>query len=471
MNCNIKRIVALALVLIVLGQVNALADSDAPEVYTEAVILINADTGEVLYGKNETKQMYPASTTKIMTALLALENLQLDEEVTATSSALSLLPPGHTNIGIKAGEQLTVRQLLYALMLPSAGDAANVLAEKISGSVDEFVKLMNKRALELGMKDTNYMNTSGTHDDRHYTTAYDMAILAREAMKNEAFREIVKTEVYIIPPTEQYTEERRLSNSNKLLQKNSSYYYKYATGLKTGFTNPAKLCLVSSAEKNGLNLICVALGGESVNNQDSRFIDSKALFEYGFSKYKSEVVVSTGSIVADAPIRSAKGENKVLLEAQSDLSKSLKTEENVVVVKRGSSDKDKEYDDNTVVVEWEYTTNENIKAPITKGDVLGTAQYFAGEELIGTVSLVADKDYAFDPAKNVLNVVGDVLTSPFLYLPIVLVFIALVIIRQYNYNKRKKQRIEMRKQQMREEAEKRSAAMNKKDFVEDFLKR
>lgn len=468
MNRTIVRVLAMLLVILALMPLAVFAE-EAPVVYTEAMILMDASTGEVLFGKNERAQMYPASTTKIMVALLALENLELDSTVTATNSALSLLPPGHTNIGIKGGEQLTVRQLLYALMLPSAGDAANVLGERISGSVDEFVKLMNKRALELGMKDTNYMNTSGAHDDRHYTTAYDLAILSMEAMKNDVFREIVATDVYIIPPTEKYTEERRLSNSNKLLQENSSYYYKYATGIKTGYTNPAKLCLVSSAEKNGLELICVALGAESLDNKDMRFVDSKTLFEYGYSKYKSESVAAMGSIVADSPIRSAKGENKVLLEAGVDMAVNMKIEEEVLVVKKG--EELEEVAENVVVVEYEYTIEDSIKAPVYKGDVLGRAEYFVDGESIGSIPLVATKDYAFDPAKNILNVVGDVLTSPFLYLPIALFFVVLVLIRQYNYNLKKKQRVAARKQQIREEAEKRRAAMKKEDFVDDFLKK
>ncbi len=469
MNRKIVSMVAMLLAVLVLLPTMAFADG-APVVYTEAMILMDASTGEVLYGKNERAQMYPASTTKVMVALLALENLELDTTVTATNSALSLLPPGHTNIGIKGGEQLTVRQLLYALMLPSAGDAANVLGERISGSVDEFVKLMNKRALELGMKDTNYMNTSGAHDDRHYTTAYDLAILSKEAMKNEVFREIVSTDVYIIPPTAKYTEERRLSNSNKLMQKSSSYYYQYATGIKTGYTNPAKLCLVSSAEKNGLELICVALGAESVENKDMRFVDSKALFEYGFSKYKSESIATIGSIVADSPIRSAKGENKVLLEAGEDMSLNMKIEEDVKIVKLGE-EIEEDLDENTIVVEYQYTINEGIKAPVAKGDVLGMAEYFVEGVSVGKIPLVATKDYAFDPAKNILNVVGDVLTSPFLYLPILLVMVVLVLIRQYNYNMKKKQRVEARKQQIREEAEKRRAAMKKESYMDDFLKK
>lgn len=453
MNRNMVRIAALILAFTMLFAVGVNAAAEPPETQAGAVILVNADTGDVLYGKNEDAKMYPASTTKIMVALLALENLELDEVVTATGSALSLLPPGHTNIGILNGEQLSVRQLLYGLMLASAGDAANVLGERISGSVDEFVKLMNTRALEIGMKNTNYMNASGAHDQLHYTTASDMALLAREAMKNQVFREIVKTDVYIIPPTEKYTEERRMSNTNHLVskRKTSKYYYKYATGIKTGFTNDAKRCLVASAEKNGISLITVALGADVVDLNNMDFVDTTNLFEYGFSNYKSSSVVSTGSIVAQAPIRSAKGENRVLLEAGDGLSQLIGIDEELGEITHVD------------------TINKNIKAPVAKGDVLGEAEYFVNSVSVGTIPLVATKDYAFDPIKNILSVVASIFTSPWLYLPFILFFIVLVIIRQYNYNKRKKERAEARRRQKEEEAEKRRAAMKKDSYMKDFL--
>ena len=451
MNCKLIRLVSLTVIAVMLLSVGAFAESTPPAVLTDAVILVDAESGVMLYGHNETKQVYPASTTKIMVALLALENLELDQTVTASASAVNLLPPGHTNIGILAGEQLTVRQLLYALMLPSAGDAANVLGENISGSVDEFVKLMNKRALELGMNNTNYMNTSGAHDDRHYTTAADMAILTRKAMENASFREIVATEVYIIPPTEKYEEERRLTNTNKLIQKNTKYYYQYATGVKTGYTNPAKLCLVSTATKKNLSLVCVALGAESENGNDMRFVDSKNVFEYGFNNYKRDVVVEMGSIVEEAPIRSAKGARKALLEAETTLTHLMPIDGVMGEITR------------------EVEIQKNIKANVSKGQVLGTAEYFVDGVSVGKVNLVSAKDYVFDPVKEVLNVIGDVLTSPWLYLPFVLFFVVLVIIRQYNYNIRRKKRMELRKQQMREEAEKRRAAMKRESFMDDFL--
>ncbi|MGM9550739.1 MAG: D-alanyl-D-alanine carboxypeptidase family protein [Clostridia bacterium] len=455
MNCKFIRICAAVLVFVLGLSVVACAEGLEPEVMAEAAILIDADTGEVLFAKNESQKMYPASTTKVMVALLALENLELDEIITANNSVLNLLPPGHTNIGIKNGEQLSVRQLLYGLLVSSAGDAANVLGERISGSVDEFIKLMNTRAMELGMANTNYVNASGAHDDLHYTTASDMAILAREAMKYDVFREIVKTDVYIIPATEQYTEDRRLLNTNHLVskRKTSLYYYEYATGIKTGFTNQAKRCLVSSATKNGINLICVVLGADVVDMVQRDFADSKNLFEYGFANYKRTNVVEKGTIVAQAPIKSAKSAKQVLLEAGGDLSQLIAVDSELGVVER------------TDII------NENIKAPVKKGDVLGTAEFFVDSVSIGTISLVADKDYAFDPIKNVLNVVGSILTSPFLYLPFILFFIILLIIRQYNYNKKRKELREARRIHKQQEAERRNATMRKEDFVDDFLKK
>ena len=428
--------------------------AEPPEVQSQNVILIDADTGRVLYGKNENDKAYPASTTKIMTALLALENLELDEVLTASSSAISLVPPGYTNIGIKPGEQLTVRQLLYALMLPSAGDAANVLAERISGSVDEFAKLMNRRAIELGMMTTNFTNPSGVHDDRHYTTAHDLAVLSAYAMKNETFREIVKTDLYIIPPTEYYTEERRLSNTNHLIssRRTSKYYYQYATGIKTGFTNAAKLCLASSAEKNGVSLICVALGADTIDSVMVDFQDTISLFKYGFDNFRQVSLVSKNTIVAQAPIKSARRAKQVLLEAGGDITKLYGK------------------DEETGKIEHTDTINEKIKAPIKKGDVLGTAEFFVDGESVGTVELIADKDYAFDPVKNILGVIAAVFTSPFLYLPFILLILVLLAIRQYNYNRIKKERLAKKREIARREMEERMRDMTKDRYFDEFMK-
>lgn len=447
-----KFITYIITAVVLFTAVNISYASEPPAVSTECVVLVDAQTGQVLYGKNENGRAYPASTTKIMVALLALENLELDETVTATASALSLLPPGHTNMGLKTGEQLSVRQLLYGLMLPSAGDAANVLGERISGSVDEFVKLMNRRALELGMTSTNFVNASGAHDEHHYTTALDLSILAREVMKNETFREIVKTDLYIIPPTAQYPDERRLSNTNHLVsnRRTSKYYYKYATGIKTGFTNAAKLCLVSAAEKDGVSLICVTLGADTTDGEMMDFVDTRNLFEYGFKNFRKAPIVQKSTIVAQAPIKSAKGAKQVLLEAASDISRlyGIETEPGKI--------------------EHTDTIEPNIKAPVKKGQKLGTSEYFVDSVSVGTVDLIADKDYAYDPVKNVLNTVISIL--PFLYIPFLLFFAVLIVMRQYNYNLRRKQRLEEKRSSMQRSAEERRKKMNDDKYMDDILK-
>ncbi len=464
-----RYLVRLAAVFVILAVVFPLGvfAADVPQTASGAVILVDGKTGEVLYGKNENSKMYPASTTKIMVALLALENLELDEVLTVTNSALSLSIPGHTNMALQPQEQLSVRYLLYGLMLKSAGDAANVLGERISGSVDEFVILMNKRALDLGMNNTNYKNATGAHDPNHYTTAYDLAILAREAMKNETFRTIVGTASYEIPATEKF-EQRPLKNTNYLISgsKTQSYYYEYATGIKTGFTNEAMSCLVSSAEKNGLELISVALGADNEYGEKKQFTDCINLFEYGFATYELKPVVNPGERIAQAPIKSAKGADNVILEADGELSVRLEKGQELVVIKKGEKP---ETAPNAVVVEYEQKLNEGIKADVYKGDILGQRFYYIGERLIGEIKLVATKDYVFDPFKSVLDTIKMIFTSPALYITIVLIFVALVIIRQYNYNKKKRQRALARKAQREKEAEQRRAVMRKEEFLNDFL--
>lgn len=444
----------LILLILLSALPNCAHSAEPPEVSSQNVILIDADTGNKLFGKNEDVRAYPASTTKIMVALLALENLELDEMVTTSATALNMLPPGYTNIGLKEGEQLSVRQLLYALMLSSAGDAANALAERMSGSIDEFVKLMNRRALELGMTSTNFTNTSGVHDERHYSTAADLAILAREAMKNETFREIVATDLYIIPPTAQYTEERRLSNTNYLVssRRTAKYFYANATGIKTGFTNAAKLCLVSSAEKNGVSLICVALGSDTVDDDMTDFTDAINLFNYAFANFKQTDVVKANTIVAQAPIKSAKKAKQVLLEAAADITKLYPIGEEMGKI------------------EHTDRITENIKAPIKKGEVLGVAEYYVDSELVGQVDLIADKDYAFDPVKNILGAIAAIFTSPFLYIPLILMIIGVLLIRQYNYNRYRRARIEARRKRMQKDAEERRKSMSMDSYFDDFMK-
>ncbi|GHU49012.1 hypothetical protein FACS1894127_1040 [Clostridia bacterium] len=274
------------------------AAKPSPEVSADSAILIDAKTGEILYSKDINKKEYPASTTKIMTALLALERLELNEIVTVDDK--SPFTKG-SKIALNEGEELSVEELLYALLVPSANDAAEALAVRMSGSLDEFAKLMNSRAKELGAKNTNFVNPSGLENDAHMTTAYDLAMIAREAMKNEDFRRFVSTYTYTMAPTNKQPQERLMHNTNRLLYdgqhtvvyegKTRPIKYDGVTGIKTGYTSQAGYPLVSGAKRDNIELIAVTMHSVSDN---ARYLDAISLLEYGFANYKTVLAISGG---------------------------------------------------------------------------------------------------------------------------------------------------------------------------------
>ena len=260
-------------------------------IYSEAAILIEAKTGKILYDKDIYSRKYPASTTKILTAIIAIEECDLEEKVTASYSAVHSVKSGYTIADIQEGETFTVKELLNVLMLQSANEAANILAEHISGSTEGFSKLMNQKAKEIGCLDSNFVNANGAHSEEHYSTAYDLAMIAKYCMQNEIFRELVKTEECSLPTTELFEEERIFKNTNSLMQPNSRYYYPYCNGIKTGYTTPAKNCLISSSNKNGFELISVILHAESTEDGlSARYVDTINLFEYGYNNFKKDKI-------------------------------------------------------------------------------------------------------------------------------------------------------------------------------------
>lgn len=262
--------------------------SDDLTLHSNCLLLMEKNTGDILYEKNAYEKMYPASTTKIMTAILVIENCYLNEVVTVSSSSISAVPPSYSLSGLQAGEELRIEDLLYILLIPSANDVANLLAEHTSGSIPAFAELMNKKAQSLGLTGSHFTNPSGVHDKDLYTTAHDLAILTKYAMNNKKFMDIVKTSSYTIPSTNLHPEEdRSFTNSNLLLVKSQSdYFYEYATGIKTGFTDPAGDCLVASAKKDNVEFIAICLkGGRLDNGLREKFIDCKSLFDFAFDNY------------------------------------------------------------------------------------------------------------------------------------------------------------------------------------------
>ncbi|MBD8972476.1 MAG: D-alanyl-D-alanine carboxypeptidase [Clostridiales bacterium] len=255
----------------------------APDLVANAAIVMDAASGQVLYEKNSQEKKYPASITKILTVLIALEhNVDFNATVTMSENAIWGVERDSTLIGLDVGEQVTVKDLVYATMVKSANECAYALAEYVAGDIESFAKLMNERAAEIGCKNTHFVTPNGLHDEDHYTTAYDMALITKEALKNETFREIAGTLNYTVPATNLTEETRPLWNGNKMINPAEPYYYEYCEGGKTGYTMKANNTLMTFAKKDGLELICVIMDCDGAKYAYS---DSKAIYNYCFNNY------------------------------------------------------------------------------------------------------------------------------------------------------------------------------------------
>ncbi len=426
-----KKLFALIMCFIVIFTASSFAVpegnmTEAPEIVTSNYILVNSDTGEELLSHNAEEKMAPASTTKIMTALLALENLDLEGTSKVSYLAVNTIPWDSSKIDLREGEEFNNRVLIEAMMVASGNDAANVLAEAVSGDIESFVELMNRRAEELGCTGTHFANTHGYTQDNHYTTVSDMAKIAKKAMENPVFREIVKTTYYELPKTEIFDGQRSFYTTNNLLTdiRTSAYKYDFATGIKTGYTSAARNCLVASAEKEGVELISVIFGASNIDGVNMAYKDTKALMEWGFENYESKKIVKTGSMVSEIGIKHAKGANTVKLIAKEDFS---------FVMVKGASDE---------LITKNIKYNENIIAPVAEGEELGTMEVSYDGKLIGTVALVSDKAYEYSWWSAFFGVIGKIIGI--FILIILAVIVVLVIIRQAEYEKRKKERMKTR---------------------------
>ena len=301
-----KRILSIFLCLaLILGFVpgeTAYAAAEWPSdisISADGGILMDINSGAVLFEKNSHEPYYPASITKILTALIVIENCGLDETVTFSNTAVNTLEPNSSILGARAGDTLSVRDCLYALLLQSANEVANALAEHCAGSMDAFAEKMNEKAAELGCTDSHFANPSGLNDPNHYVSAYDMALIAKAAFNNPTFVEIDSTTYYDVPTGKlmQYPDGWRYYAHHRMLRRNDSLYYDGVIGGKTGYTSLAGNTLVTCAERDGMKLVAVVLNGHMTH-----YSDTKALFDYGFKNFKSVPVAdqdSTYSKVAD----------------------------------------------------------------------------------------------------------------------------------------------------------------------------
>ena len=333
----------------------------------------------VLYSKNADQKRYPASTTKIMTALLTLENVSnLDETVTSEAVDFENVTADSSNAGILLGEQVTVRDLLYALMLPSANEAAYMLARHVGGSWEQFVDMMNDRAAELGCTGTHFCNPCGLHEEDHYTTAHDLYLIAKEAMKDVTFRDIVSTVQHRMAKTNLH-EERIIYTTNQLIFSSfQPWSYANCVGIKTGHTSQAGNCFVGYAEYGDAKLFSVVLGCSDSSKEypsvAASFTDTKKLCQWGFENFTSKTLARQGEEVTYTKVKLSTDTNQLLLTAKADV---------VALLPKDLDVKE---------LELVEDIPEEVKAPVKAGDPIGTATYRYNGTDYGTVELVALND-------------------------------------------------------------------------------
>lgn len=387
------------------------------------------DTGEVLYSKNENQKVYPASITKIMSVMLILESNMYnpDAKIAMTKEVLKLISgTGSSVSNLKVGEEITHLDLIYLVLMSSFGDCAYLGAITFGGSVDNFVDMMNEKAKNLGLKNTHYTNPVGLHEAGTYTTAYDTYKLASYALKNSTFKKVCESTRYTVPATNM-SGARTISTTNFLQDNTTNYYYSYAKGVKTGYTDEAGRCLVSTASYNGYNYICILFGCPPNAGKRYEFIDSKNLYRWVFNNFEFKNVADSDNPIYEMPVD---------LSLQTDFV-SLYVEKSFISVLP------KDADESTITIH-PHTKSKVADAPIKKGDVLGTADIIYAEKVIGTVNLVSGENvkrstilYIWRAIKNVLSSVYMKILYILAAVAIILFIIAVIRMNSGRANKRK----------------------------------
>ena len=395
-----KKVVALIVMILVLvipvtafAQVTPIEPFDDSKADAGTVMLFNAETGQEIFTKNADEKIYPASTTKLMSALIAAESGKLDdevkvgEEVTAFGEESSLME-------LKAGETISARDILYGMMLVSGNDAAAAMAVHLAGSIDAFAAQMNTKAQELGMTGTHFTNPHGVHDDNHYTTGADMKKLAMAVFQNNELMQIADTKTYTVQPTDKVTETRQLKNTNQLIYtdpehpEDGVFYYEYADGMKTGLTPQAGACLVASATKGDLSLVALIFNDTS-DEYNNRWNIAKELFDYGFENYEN---VSTSDFIGNYSVTQSitnPAENDPQAGQLKLTAEPISTEEQIMLTK-SQADALKA---GTLDLKSNMNLTRALTAPVKTGDEFGTVEFTLEDgTVIGTAKLVAGRD-------------------------------------------------------------------------------
>lgn len=405
---------------------------------SEAYLLVNVDTGAVVFSQNADKQLKCASLVKTATALVVVENCEdLDAMVTVTETAIDPLNGLYSSSAdLQAGELISVRNLLFCMMLENANDAANVLAEYIGGSIENFVKMMNDRAKELGCTNTNFTNAHGLDEEGEYTTANDMYLITKKALEYSVLADMAAVVDYTVPATNM-SEERELNNWFDMIENGTRYYYQYAKGFKCGMTDGAKRCASVVAYKDAYSYIGIILGCPSECIDNCGYPDNTALYEarrmlrWAFSNLRMTTVAEPTDVITSVP---------VALSAQADHIR-LVPEKQIQALLLGTVDESS--------LEYIYEIEENIMAPVEKGQVLGSVKIKYADSVIADVKLVAGDSVKRSGMMFAGHIAKKVFLSPVFIIIAVVVIIGVLLYMAVIYNKYKKKQKETRKR-MRE---------------------
>ncbi len=435
----------------------------ADQLYGEAAIVMDAETGEILFEKNANVRMYPASTTKIMTLLLGIESgISLDTVVTIPSEAGDITADSSV-VPVYPGETMTYGDLLYGTMLKSGNDGANAIAVFVSGSIDAFVSKMNERAKEIGCTGTNFVNAHGLHDEYHYSTAHDLALITQEAMKNPTFREIAATQSYTMNISTRG--EVTVSSTNNMLNPNSDYYYEACIGVKTGSHSYAGKCFVGAAEKEGVTLITVTL---KCGDDPQKFVDTTRLFDFGFTCYMpytlEQMFELTNSSLANVQIANASEDDPYGGYLELDIAQ-ISDSSYVRMVQSGNDDS-LENAKQDFITRSTIALEDDLTAPISVGQIIGTFTYTTSSGQTITASVTAGRDVEARPERITLYDV-----FPFLRIfentivKILVIVLLLLVVAIILYEISRRRRLARRRRQLyerrRREYMRRQAAMKR----------
>ncbi|MBR6311404.1 MAG: D-alanyl-D-alanine carboxypeptidase [Oscillospiraceae bacterium] len=414
-----------------------------------AAYLVELNTGDVLFAKNEHMKLFPASTTKVLTVLLAIEAIERGEAdyrdmVTASDNCRFDLTWDSSTVGISAGESMSLENLMICALVASANEACNIIGEYIGGTVSSFVDLMNARAAELGCRNTHFANTHGLPNEDHYSSAYDLHLIAKEAIKHEKFMQMCNYVEYTVPATNM-SDERHIKTTNELIDPASNYYNSSASGIKTGSTDAAGFCLVSSAEKNEIKLLSVILGAKAVPTGSGAyridsFTETGYMFRWVFANYSWREILSATELVAELPVALGEGMDSVIVHPESSLRDLIPNDLDI----------NKEYKAD-IHIYCQDEGAEPLTAPISMGEELGEITLTYKGETFGPVKLVANTDVPLSKIEYMKSRIRNTFKKPWLKWTIIgilfvfLLYIAFII--RYNILKyRHKKKLQARRE-------------------------